>query len=182
MTTIQSITGQLLLLFGTFFSLAAGNLPAAFISLVGGFILISLSKLVDFQQAAYLKSLGLPVTGEQIHLIMKYSPEYEVESGDFNVFPEAHKEYSLLRLEGELYISTQVFQNILTRVESEYTFNFPGREAVILFRAPSLYKGAELFEYGGEGFVRISALDLVCQFCEGRLLLNFAAQGRETDD
>lgn len=143
---------------------------------------MSLSKLVEFQQAAYLKSLGLPVTGEQLHLIMKYSPEYEVESGDFNVYPEGHKEYTLLRLEGELYISAQVFQNVMTRVESEYTFNFPGREPVILFRAQSIYKGAELFEYGGGAFVSISALDLECQLCEGRLLLNFAAQGRETDD
>lgn len=182
MTTIQSITGLLLLVPGTLLFLAADNLPLAIISLIGGFVLMSLSKLVDFQQAAYRRSLGLPVTGETLHLMMKNSPQYEVESEDFNVYPEGHKHYTLLRLEGELYVSARVFKNVMTRVESEYTFSFPGRKALILFRSPSIYKGAELFEYGEAAFVSISALGLESKFCGGRLLLNFASQARETDD
>ncbi|MEC0244429.1 hypothetical protein P4H65_01185 [Paenibacillus chitinolyticus] len=182
MTTIQSITGLFLLVFGTFFSFSAGNLPAAFISLVGGFILMSLSKLVDLQQAAYLKALGLPVTGDQLHLMMKYSPEYAVESADFNVYPGSHKEYALIRLEGELYLSVQVFKNVMTQEENEYTFRFPGREPISFHRTLSLYKGAELFEYGGLAFVSISALNLVSDIREGRLLLNFAVRGREADN
>ncbi|MEY9094140.1 hypothetical protein [Paenibacillus sp. RC84] len=181
MTTIQSIAGLFLLVFGTFFSFSAGNLPAAFISLVGGFILMSLSKLVDFQQGAYLRALGVPITGDQLHLIMKHSPEYAVESADFDVYPESHKEYALIRLEGELYLSVQVFKNVMTQVENEYTFRFPGREPISLYRTLSLYKGAELFDYGGLAFVSISALNLVSNICEGRLLLNFALRGREAD-
>ncbi|MFD7521778.1 hypothetical protein [Paenibacillus chitinolyticus] len=181
MTTIQSIVGLFLIVFGTFISFSAGNLPAAFISLVGGFILMSLSKLVDLQQGAYLKALGVPVTGDQLHLIVNYSPEYAVESADFNVYPESHKEYALIHLEGELYLSVQVFKNVITQVENEYTFRFPGREPISLHRTLSLYKGAELFEYGGLAFVRISALNLVGSICEDRLLLNFAVRGRESD-
>ncbi|MFF2155317.1 hypothetical protein ACFVVQ_08400 [Paenibacillus chitinolyticus] len=182
MTTVQSIVGLFLLVFGTFFSLSAGNLPVAFLSLVGGFVLMSLSKLVEFQQGAYLRALGVPVTGDQLQLIIKYSPEYAIESADFNVYPESHKEYALIHLEGELYLSVQVFKNVMTQVENEYTFRFPGREPISLHRTLSLYKGAGLFDYGGLAFVSISALNLVGSICEGRLLLNFAVRGREADN
>lgn len=107
MNILQSIIGLLILIFGTVAGVYSGNLLILIISFTSGFLLISLSKLVDNLTDINHKLLGLPFTTSQLNTILKYSSQYYVESSTLDVYPDNE---TFLNCSSTYYQGVDLFQ------------------------------------------------------------------------
>lgn len=171
MNILQSIIGLLILIFGTVAGVYSGNLLILIISFTSGFLLISLSKLVDNLTDINHKLLGLPFTTSQLNTILKYSPQYYVESSTLDVYPDNETLYPLINLENELYIKAKVFYKYLSQNEHQYTFRLPEKGAIVLNCSSAYYQGVDLFQYGEQVLVKLSVLKLNISIYKDRLIL-----------
>lgn len=171
MNILQSIIGLLILIFGTVAGVYSGNLLILIISFTSGFLLISLSKMVDNLTDINHKLLGLPFTTSQLNTILKYSPQYFVESSTLDVYPDNETLYPLINLENEFYIRAKVFYKYLSQNEHQYTFSLPEKEPIVLNCSSSYYQGVDLFQYGEQVLVKLSVLKLNISIYKDRVIL-----------
>jgi hypothetical protein len=154
------IAGMLVLVFGVFIGIAGGNLIVILLSIVGGFILLGLSKIIDLVEQINDRSLHMPYTHNQIRTILQASPEYVIDAGQFEIYPNPETLYALLYLDGEAYIRARVFRNYLSQRDDEYTFSFPDRQPKVMIRANHYYQGVELFGQVEQVFVMLRSIHL----------------------
>jgi hypothetical protein len=131
------------------------------LSILGGFLLMSLSKIIENNEGIHHKLLGLPLTKNQLRTIIDNSHKYRIESDLFEVYPGP---YPLICLDDEYYIRAKLFYKYLSQSGNEYTFELPNVEPIIMYCAPFYHKGVDLFDYGDWVFVKISKLDLSLKF------------------
>lgn len=172
MNILQSIIGLLFLVIGTIVGIAMGNYLVLIICITSGFLLISLSRLVDNLTDINHKLLGLPFTTSQLNTILKYSSKYYVESSTFDVYPDNETLYPLINLENEFYVRAKVFYKYLSQNEHQYTFSLPEKEPVVLNCSSSYYQGVDLFQYGEQVLVKLSVLNINTSIYKDRVILN----------
>ncbi|UVI28264.1 hypothetical protein [Paenibacillus spongiae] len=172
MTTIQSILGVLILLTGTFAGIAGGNFFVLITAVTCGLVLISLSKLLNYNREIHNKLLGLPLTKNQIFQIKKRSPLFRIESPWIDIYPQQGIAYPLLFLDDERYLRARVFYRYLSQDENLYTLELPGHEPVVLSCSKFYYKGVELFEDEEQVFVKISVLPVKLTFNNDRIIID----------
>jgi hypothetical protein len=173
MTTVQSMIGFLILVFGAFAGITSSNYFVLISSIVGGCVLISLSRLIDINKDASHKLLGIPLTKSQINTIINHSPNFSVESSFADVYPEEASLYPLIKLDDDYYIRAKVFYTYMSQQEYEYTFDLPGKSPFVFSCSSYYYKDADLFEHGDQVFVKLAALGIKPVIYKDRLLLKF---------
>lgn len=171
MTTIQSILGLLILVTGALAGIASGNVMLLLMAITCGFVLLSMSKLVNYNREIHHKLLGLPLTKNQIDQIKKHSPLFRIASPWITIYPQQDIQYPLLILDDERYIRARVFYRYLSQEENRYTFDLPGHEPVVLGCSKVYYKGVELFEDEDQVFVKISRLPVKLTIINDRIVI-----------
>ncbi len=170
MNTLQSIAGLLILLFGTFVGIVAGNYFVVILSVTSGFLIMTLSKLVDINRDSNHRLLGIPLTKSQINTIINNSSIFYVESNKIKIYPSNEAIYPLIILDNEKYIRAKVFYNYLSQVEYQYTFEFPD-ETITLECADNYYPGVDLYNQGEQVLVKLSALNINLKIYKDRIIL-----------
>lgn len=154
------IGGILLLIIGVFIGFPSGNGIVILLSVVGGLLLMGVSKLIAILEQIYLKVLQQPFTYNQVSTIIKNSNSYFVESESFHVYPEDQAQYPLIYLDGDYYMRARVFMKYLSQNVYEYTFSFPDQAPITLNRLDYYEKGVELFAFEDQVIVLLNRLNL----------------------
>lgn len=170
--------GILVLVFGLFLGFVSNNLIIILLSIVGGLILLGISKIIEILEAISHKYLQIPFTLNQIWKIIKNSSQYEVASTTFEIHlsPKGDIIYPLVILDNEFYLRARVFYKYLSQSENEYKFELPKQEPVIITKSLSYYKGVELFDFRDQVFVKLKKIN-VKPIIEGKkLILEYFAE------
>jgi hypothetical protein len=157
---LQQIVGWIFIIVGTISGVAWETPLLVMFSLFGGFILLSVSTLINILREINHKLLGIPLTDNQVSTIINFSRSYIIESNTITIYPDNETSYALIKLDGNLYIRARVFLRHLEQVEYEYKFSFPDKEPVILNCSDKYYEGVDLFALENYVFVRIEKLNL----------------------
>ncbi|SFI76013.1 hypothetical protein SAMN02799624_02056 [Paenibacillus sp. UNC496MF] len=162
MTTFQSWLGLVILMLGSIAGIYVRNVTVIVLCVTIGLVLLSLATIAESAQGAYHRSLGLPMTRNQLRTILRQSPTYAFESGLFEAYPNADRApgYPLLRLDGEYYVRVKLFYPYLRQEDTAYTFALPGRAPAVLDCEAYYRAGADLFEHDERVYVRLAALGL----------------------
>ncbi|MCQ6560757.1 hypothetical protein [Paenibacillus mendelii] len=171
MTTVQRILGLCILLAGSLIGLASGNYYVLVMAITCGFVLMSLSKLIDMNRDNNHRLLGMPLTTSQINQIKSRSPHYQIESPIFDIYPQQNPVYPFMMLDNERYIRAKVFYNYLSQEGYCYTFELPGHESIALHCSTFYYSGVELFEHEDQVFVKISSLPVKLTILNRKIIM-----------
>ncbi|MBW5446221.1 hypothetical protein GE107_09135 [Cohnella sp. CFH 77786] len=171
MNILMNIAGTLILVVGILLGLADGNLIVIALSVIGGFMLLGMSKIIELMEQINERMLHVPYTRDHLRSILQASPDYVIEGGDFEIYPEPQSTYTLLNLDGETYIRARAFRKYMSQRDEEYTFSFPDRQPVVLNRASRYHPGAELFAYEDQVYVMLGAIGLRYRISGHRLIL-----------
>jgi len=171
LTTIQSILGLCILLGGSLIGLTSGNYFVLVMAVTCGFLLMSLSKLIDISKDNNHRLLGLPLTKSQINQIKGRSPHYLIESPIFDIYPQKNPIYPLIMLDNERYIRAKVFYNYLSQEEDCYKFELPDHESIAINCSSFYYSGVDLFEHEDQVFVKLSKLPVKLTIHSSRVIM-----------
>ncbi|QHW33051.1 hypothetical protein GZH47_21105 [Paenibacillus rhizovicinus] len=177
------IVGVLVLIIGIFFGFADENLGVIIASVVGGFILLGIARLIELLEGISLHLLKVPVTFNQLRNIIMNSTTYRIESASFDIHPNAKGEpmYPLVILDNAYYLRARVFYAYLSQSEDKYTFALPEQDPVVIHTADSYYKGVSLFNYQDHVYVKLNAIRLIPNIEGNKLVLEYLS-GEQTDD
>ncbi|WP_123040164.1 hypothetical protein [Cohnella candidum] len=173
MAILLMIAGGLIFVLGIFIGIADESLIFILLSVIGGLLLIGLSKIIELLEGITHRSLGVPYTHDQIRTILQSSLEYPVEAEGIAPYPDSDTPYPLLHLDGETYMRARVFRNYLSQDGSLYTFAFPDRPPEVLRRMQGYYPGAELFAHEDQVYVKLSRIRLKPRVEGHKLILEF---------
>ena len=160
MIVIQRIIGYSIVFACIVGGIISGNFNIIFYGLVGGLILVSLARIVEYLQDISERSLGIPLSNQQIRKIKIKSEEIKVISNTLEINPKVEL-YPLLKLDNEYYLRARALLKYLSQKDRNYTFNFPNREPIILTCAIRYRLGVNMFELDEQVFVKLSSLSQV---------------------
>jgi hypothetical protein len=160
MKNFLAIISYIIFVFGITIGLAYNNLLFVLIIIIGGFLLLGVSKIIGIAEGINKRVLQLPLTYDQFKLIMKNATQYSVESNNFEVYPNLRTQYSFLCLDEETYINSDVFHNYLNKDGFEFMYKLPDTDPQIIMSSGFYYKGVELFLFEGQYYVMLKRLNL----------------------
>jgi hypothetical protein len=160
MKNFLAIISYIIFVFGITIGLDYKNLLFILISIIGGFLLLGVSKIIGIAEGINKRVLQLPLTYDQFKLVMKYATQYSVESNNFEVYPNLRTQYSFLCLDEETYINSDVFHNYLNKDGFEFMYKLPDTDPQIIMSSGFYYKGVELFLFEGQYYVMLKRLNL----------------------
>lgn len=127
---------------------------------IGGFVLASLASIVEYARGIYLLQAGLAPGKDQLSIIIKESPKYDVYSKELEIKPVDGAEAAVIDLAGDRYIRTFPFLRYIKQEGAAYTFSFPGMEPYTLTGSNIYVRGTKLFVHQEQAYVLIPELRL----------------------
>ncbi|WP_040952500.1 hypothetical protein [Gorillibacterium massiliense] len=153
-----SIISLVILVSGIMIGFADKSTLIVLVSVIGGLLLLGISKIMSIAEGIHYRALQLPLSEQQLKLIMRKSEKYRLESSAFSIYPNMRTEYSLLLLDGEFYLNADAFHDYLKRDGMEYTFALPNQAPVVIMRSYSYSKGVELFGFQNQGYLMLKSI------------------------
>lgn len=170
MIIFLQVLGLLVIVLGSPIVLFTENIFFGIISLVGGALVLGVSKMIEQLQDMNHKILGISLTDSQINTIIRNSRSYHIESEVFPVYPDNETKSPLIVLEGEYYINARLFKNNLKHEEYEYRLALPGKEQIVMNLSEYYYKGVLLFKWHDQLLLKISAVPLTLTMNKDRII------------
>ncbi|WP_054955571.1 hypothetical protein [Paenibacillus dakarensis] len=154
--------GLLVLVFGVIYGILSENPMIILVSVVGGFILMGVYKMIEILEGIHHRVLQVPFTENQLHTIITFSKPYKIVSKAFEIHPnpQGNPIYPLIKLDNDYYLRARVFNKYLSQLDNMYTFKLPNQARVTLSSSMSYQEGAGLFQFHDQVFVRLKDINI----------------------
>lgn len=170
MFIIQNILGYLIVFISIIYGVDTGNILEIIIGVAAGLLLISAAKALEYLKDIRLRSLGVPLSAQQIRTIRMNTNEIKILSDTMEITPKEAM-YPVLKLDDAYYLRVKALSRYITQEARTYTFAFPNREPLEITCAINYYPGTDMFALDEQAYINIDILK------RSGLKVNFNAEG-----
>ncbi|MCC3371766.1 hypothetical protein [Cohnella sp. REN36] len=142
------------------------------LSVVGGFLLMGQSKLVELAEGTQRLLAKLSESNGSVAHAVRSSAEYPIETDVFEVYPALDARYPLVVLDHEPYLRVKAFIKHVSQQGDEYKFRLPGMEPIVLRRSDAYFQGVELFAFEEQVLVMLRKLGCRAKVAGGKLMID----------
>lgn len=166
------IIGWIIMIVGSFLSLASNANVMLLICLFAGAVLFGIYKIIALLEQMNVKQVPIPLSDHHIAEVISNSRVYEVLSTQINLFPMDRYPYPVIVLEGNYYMPVEFLTNHYTEDGTEYVFMMPSRDPLRLRVTPTYNRKVALFEFEGEVYVCLQKVGLSILLSEGKAIIS----------
>ena len=156
-----------------------GNFFYMYSAVVCSAALYLLLKIKTMLEDLHAKSLGLPLTKNQIDTILRHSKSCVHESEAIVIFPHNGAKSPLVTLDGNPYVYLSLFKYYYSAHGSEYILQFPDMKPIVLELEDEYSGGVALFSQDGQLFVRADQLGLRMRIMTDKIVWGNGENGPE---